>query len=371
MMKMITKRIALMSATISSALIGTSANALVINNYFSAHLRSNARADEIMAAINYSSRAFEALLSNEVTVNIAYDLDTTFSFYLGRSGYAGDSLRKDVYAEALQDNAAAHPENTVLAQAIEALGQGNFANRDLTRIGASSALLRANGIPIDGDLEQHPNPDGTPIYDLGGEELKVGGLDGVVTLASISEMLFGFDIPKFDGTRESIRFSAINTLQHEIMHVLGGGNSNIGSDSQMESLDLFRYSAPGVANFGEPGRVYFSIDGGTTEIQEFYTDPRRGGDPNGWGPLTPCSTGNGNGGPIGLFMDSISCSNQATVTFSLGSPEGIQMMALGWNPRVGAVPEPATWAMMILGFGGVGAALRRRPLKPTSRVSFA
>ena len=26
----------------------------------------------------------------------------------------------------------------------------------------------------------------------------------------------------------------------------------------------------------------------------------------------------------------------------------------------GAVPEPATWAMMILGFGGVGATLRRR-----------
>jgi len=27
---------------------------------------------------------------------------------------------------------------------------------------------------------------------------------------------------------------------------------------------------------------------------------------------------------------------------------------------VGVVPEPATWAMMILGFGGVGATLRRR-----------
>lgn len=26
----------------------------------------------------------------------------------------------------------------------------------------------------------------------------------------------------------------------------------------------------------------------------------------------------------------------------------------------GAVPEPATWAMMLLGFGGVGVALRRR-----------
>lgn len=33
-----------------------------------------------------------------------------------------------------------------------------------------------------------------------------------------------------------------------------------------------------------------------------------------------------------------------------------------------AVPEPATWAMMLLGFGLVGAAMRR---KPTARVRFA
>jgi hypothetical protein len=33
----------------------------------------------------------------------------------------------------------------------------------------------------------------------------------------------------------------------------------------------------------------------------------------------------------------------------------------GSNPFIGgAVPEPATWAMMILGFGGVGATIRRR-----------
>ena len=35
----------------------------------------------------------------------------------------------------------------------------------------------------------------------------------------------------------------------------------------------------------------------------------------------------------------------------------------------GAVPEPATWAMLILGFGLVGAAIRRR--KANHRVSYA
>ena len=35
-----------------------------------------------------------------------------------------------------------------------------------------------------------------------------------------------------------------------------------------------------------------------------------------------------------------------------------------------AVPEPATWAMMLLGFGGMGYALRRRP-RVATRVRFA
>ncbi|RIK47675.1 MAG: hypothetical protein DCC57_14050, partial [Chloroflexi bacterium] len=34
------------------------------------------------------------------------------------------------------------------------------------------------------------------------------------------------------------------------------------------------------------------------------------------------------------------------------------------------VPEPATWAMMILGFGVIGAAIRRQR-RQTVRYSFA
>jgi hypothetical protein len=37
-------------------------------------------------------------------------------------------------------------------------------------------------------------------------------------------------------------------------------------------------------------------------------------------------------------------------------------------PAAAGVPEPATWAMMLLGFGGVGFAMRRRSV--TTRVRF-
>lgn len=40
------------------------------------------------------------------------------------------------------------------------------------------------------------------------------------------------------------------------------------------------------------------------------------------------------------------------------------------EPQPGAVPEPATWAMMLLGFGAMGASLRRRA-KVSARVRFA
>lgn len=35
------------------------------------------------------------------------------------------------------------------------------------------------------------------------------------------------------------------------------------------------------------------------------------------------------------------------------------------DPTVGAVPEPATWAMMLIGFGAIGVSLRRRRRSPT------
>lgn len=40
------------------------------------------------------------------------------------------------------------------------------------------------------------------------------------------------------------------------------------------------------------------------------------------------------------------------------------------NFNLAAVPEPATWAMMIIGFGAVGGAMRRRK-KPTLALAYA
>ena len=46
-------------------------------------------------------------------------------------------------------------------------------------------------------------------------------------------------------------------------------------------------------------------------------------------------------------------------------------LVLSDGASFGAVPEPATWAMMILGFGAIGGALRRRKPAVQTRVAFA
>ena len=66
--------------------------------------------------------------------------------------------------------------------------------------------------------------------------------------------------------------------------------------------------------------------------------------------------------------------NNATLA-SLGLISGVYNYAVGGNTvtvnigQAAAVPEPATWGLMILGFGMIGAASRSRKVKTT--VSFA
>ena len=65
-----------------------------------------------------------------------------------------------------------------------------------------------------------------------------------------------------------------------------------------------------------------------------------------------------------VFNDSGHILDTGNYDFINGSPDGNE--SINWNTigsaasRGGTVPEPTTWALMLVGFAGMGVALRRR-----------
>lgn len=60
------------------------------------------------------------------------------------------------------------------------------------------------------------------------------------------------------------------------------------------------------------------------------------------------------------FVFTATSTSQTLSFLSIGTPLGLPPIALLDGVSLTAVPEPTTWAMMLLGFGGIGAMIRRR-----------
>lgn len=74
-------------------------------------------------------------------------------------------------------------------------------------------------------------------------------------------------------------------------------------------------------------------------------------------------------GGTGLFAGASGMfTGTGIVSFVGGTPNSQQVYAGALE--LPAVPEPATWAMMIMGFGAIGGTLRRRHIV-TTRIGFA
>jgi hypothetical protein len=65
--------------------------------------------------------------------------------------------------------------------------------------------------------------------------------------------------------------------------------------------------------------------------------------------------------------DDLQSIQSISFTTSGGGFADIRQVRVGPGVTVGAVPEPGTWAMMLMGFGGMGFAMRRR--RRTSLIS--
>lgn len=256
-----------------------------------------------------------------------------------------------------------------------------YASLNNAYLSVSTALVRSIG--------------GTAVYDPN----DTNRLDGNIFFNSDSAASFDFD--PTDGVAPG-QYDFLNVVIHEMGHALGffsgveyvdaygspnGGNQGTQVDFSayplLTPLDMFRYSndptniVPGnepLLDMSAGAPAYFSIDGGNSALfgNEFSTGVANGNgeSPSHWKARsdTNCIGAQGIMNPFACGADVTSLDLAAFDAMgynlsvdALANNGGYRRSSLQiatWYDS--AVPEPATWAMMVLGFGIVGSALRTR-----------
>lgn len=357
------------------------------------------------AGFRAAASFWERVLTNNITVNLNVNFAPLAPGVLGSTGSTTNGVFLQPFVELLQASGVSRLDQIATANA-----QSFRPSVDGPGRGAYDALISG------------PRPDGTGVQTAGGlvtrldndgsrnnDSLSVNTAvikaigaaptyaasnttqaDGSISFSSN----FAFDFDPTDGI-SSGQFDFVGIAIHEIGHALGfrsgvdvydgntGFTGNLNNFTFLTQLDLFRYSAAstalGVNDWQIGGNPYFSIDGGQTNLfGNFLSSGRSFGD----GQQASHWRDAPRGAPqLGILDPTIASGQQGIIT----TLDLAAFDAIGYNiaydvlrnpnttfttrdrnfGTIPPVPEPATWLMLITGFGLVGSALRRRRQQET------
>jgi PEP-CTERM motif len=226
-------------------------------------------------------------------------------------------------------------------------------------------------------LTIHPTGQGGPAGDL-----NPPAESGCISVVSAGN--------HFAGGSGSCLSGAAITMVHD-----SNGVNNLGGDEENPVADNQKHGIPTVASLGilsaaDIGILFNATDPGGDGVNlmdltlKFYrSDGTLLGAIDGSRVFTGTETGNGSAGFVfdveaGEEQDyvnsilglggTIYMALEATVSDAEGGPESFTIFNLHSPP---SVPEPATWAMMLLGFGGIGLGMRRRRSKDGRLLQIA
>jgi len=375
-------------------------------------------------AANYFNRTLiGASGAQNININISYA--ALGERILAQAGSTRYDVRAASIYQALADNSATALDASAVASLVPLTDAGGIGYR---RPPALDGTLTGTQLDLDVSsvFDSNDSYNNLVLY-TNSANLKALGYDvgDSVTDADITfSSEFAFDFDPTDGIAAGMQ-DFVSVATHEIGHALGftsgtdyydiaGGNGpyadlEIGWDDEsvLTTLDLFRRSANGGAAGFDPatGERYIQLDPDRSAM--FTVD---GVNPfGGPGASTYFSTGdyNGDGNQASHWKDGTGYAGQDGCYIQTSTPIGIMdptsadcqmgvvtatdlaaFDAIGYNldfdilrntgyafssadifrlDGLAAVPEPATWATMILGFGFIGGALRARK----TRLRFA
>lgn len=179
------------------------------------------------------------------------------------------------------------------------------------------------------------------------------------------------------GTNYGISFSD-DTLS--IVDADAGGSGNFANEPSSDTVMFFLDSNNAVLNYAAGFTTGFSFwySSATAAAVTIYSGENKTGSILGTINLAAQHTQNCSGDPNGTFCNwtNIGTTFAGTAksidfggTANFTAYDNITFGSAVAGGGTGAVPEPATWAMMISGFGAIGGAMRYRRRKAS--VSFA